>query len=237
MSEAVSQHCVMGYKYNLPEPIHVDDITEYNKFIVSLQETEQKKLSRYVENYVCLSCSHKKATIISECVYAAKLKFNIENVDNKKNYDYLEKYLSANKYHKYICGNFDGVYESNRSACQPIVIKCNHCLNDRNEFFNYSIIPNLIDETDSLLIQKFKNHIPPKYVGYLNHELAQDYCCNCKVKQRMELDNASDYVPMPIPLKRQKAVCFFTQGIKKFYQKCKHTEVFNFNYTVKYKNI
>jgi hypothetical protein len=52
MSEAVSQHCVMGYKYNLPEPIHVDDITEYNKFIVSLQETEQKKLSRYVENYV-----------------------------------------------------------------------------------------------------------------------------------------------------------------------------------------
>ena len=237
MSEAVSQHCVMGYKYNLPEPIHVDDITEYNKFIVSLQETEQKKLSRYVENYVCLSCSHKKATIISECVYAAKLKFNIENVDNKKNYDYLEKYLSANKYHKYICGNFDGVYESNRSACQPIVIKCNQCLNDRNEFFSHSIIPNLIDETDISLIQKFKNHIPPKYVGHLNHELAQDYCCNCKVKQRMELDNASDYVPMPIPLKRQKAVCFFTQEIKKFYQGCKHTEVFNFNYTIKFKNI
>ena len=237
MSEAVSQHCVMGYKYNLPEPIHVDDITEYNKFIVSLQETEQKKLSRYVENYVCLSCSHKKATIISECVYAAKLKFNIENVDNKKNYDYLEKYLSANKYHKYICGNFDGVYESNRSACQPIVIKCNQCLNDRNEFFSHSIIPNLIDETDISLIQKFKNHIPPKYVGHLNHELAQDYCCNCKVKQRMELDNASDYIPMPIPLKRQKAVCFFTQEIKKFYQGCKHTEVFNFNYTIKFKNI
>ena len=77
MSEAVSQHCVMGYKYNLPEPIHVDDITEYNKFIVSLQETEQKKLSRYVENYVCLSCSHKKAESMTECVYVAKLKFNI----------------------------------------------------------------------------------------------------------------------------------------------------------------
>jgi hypothetical protein len=237
MSEAVSQHCVMGYKYNLPEPIHVDDITEYNKFIVSLQEIEQKKLSRYVESYVCLSCSHKKATIISECVYAAKLKFNIENVDNKKNYDYLEKYLSANKYHKYICGNFDGVYEINRSACQPIVIKCNHCLNDRNEFFNYSIIPNLIDETDISLIQKFKNHIPPKYVGHLNYELMQEYCWNCKIKKQRELDNASDYVPMPIPLKRQKEVCFFTQEIKKFYQKCKHTEVFNFNYTIKYKNI
>lgn len=237
MSEAVSQHCVMGYKYNLPEPIHVDDITEYNKFIVSLQETEKKKLIRYVENYVCRFCSHKKAESMSECVYVAKLKFNIENVDNKKNYDYLEKYLSANKYHKYICGNFDGVYESNRSACQPIVIKCNHCLNDRNEFFSYSIIPNLIDETDISLIQKFKNHIPPKYFGHLNHELTQEYCYNCKIKKQRELGNASDYFPMPIPLKRQKAVCFFTQKIKKFYQKCKHTEVFNFNYTVKYKNI
>ena len=237
MSEAVSQQCVMGYKYNLPEPIHVDDITEYNKFIVSLQETEQKKLSRYVESYVCLSCSHKKVTIISECVYTAKLKFNIENIDNKKNYDYLEKYLSANKYHKYIRGNFDGVYKSNQSAYQPIVIKCNHCLNDRNEFFSYSIIPNLIDETDISLIQKFKNHIPPKYVGHLNGELAQEYCWNCKIKKQRELDNASYYVPKPIPLKSQKAVCFFTQGIKKFYQGCKHTEVFNFNYTVKYKNI
>ena len=237
MSEVVSQQCVMGYKYNLPEPIHVDDITEYNKFIVSLQETEQKKLSRYVENYVCLSCSHKKAESMTECVYVAKLKFNIENIDNKKNYDYLEKYLSANKYHKYIRGNFDGVYKSNQSAYQPIVIKCNHCLNDRNEFFSYSIIPNLIDETDISLIQKFKNHIPPKYFGHLNYELMQEYCCDCKIKKQREFDNASDYVPMPIPLKRQKAVCFFTQEIKKFYQGCKHTEVFNFNYTIKYKNI
>ena len=237
MSEAVSQHCVMGYKYNLPEPIHVDDITECNKFIVSLKETEQKKLSRYVESYVCLSCSHKKAESMTECVYAAKLKFNIENKENIENYNYYQKNVSAIKYHKYIRGNFNGVYKSNQSAYQPIVIKCNHCLNDRNEFFSYSIIPNLIDETDSLLIQKFKNHIPPKYFGHLNYELMQEYCWNCKIKKQRELDNASYYVPKPIPLKRQKAVCFFTQEIKKFYQGCKHTEVFNFNYTIKYKNI